>query len=106
VAAFYSMGRCEEALEAARSLPFQTRRTRLYGAACRMAMGDEAAARQHVAEALAENPGLALDFVEANENFADPKTLQTLLDRLRRAGLPDPPEGVKANLPRPIRTAG
>jgi adenylate cyclase len=106
VAAYYSLGRWEDALGAARSLPFQTRRTRLYCAACRVAMGDDARARQLVAEARAENPGLALDFVEANENFENRDTMRTLLDRLRRAGLPDPPDGLGANLPRTLRSVG
>jgi adenylate cyclase len=91
VAALYVMGRWTEALEAAQGLPFQTRRTRLYRAACRVAMGDLEHARQLVAEARAENPGLSTAFVMANEDYADRTQLATLLARLRQAGLPDPP---------------
>ena len=105
VAAYYAMGKWQEALDAARALPFQTRRTRLYRAACRMSMGEEQKARQLIAEALAENPGLATDFVEANENFQNRDTLETLIDRLRQAGLPDPPDGVTPNLPRPAHAS-
>lgn len=106
VAAYYSMERWEDAIAAARSLPYQTRRTRLYRAACRVAMGDDASAQQLVAEARAENPGLALDFVEANENFKNRDTLRTLLEHLRRAGLPEPPEGIGPNLPRRLQSVG
>jgi tetratricopeptide (TPR) repeat protein len=99
VAAYYVMDSWQKALEAARTLPFQTRRTRLYRAASRMAMGDSARAQQLIAEVLAENPDTATDFVEANENYEDEETLALLLDRLRTAGLPNPPAGRTADLP-------
>jgi TolB-like protein len=88
VAALYSLDRHDDALAAARSLPFQTRRSRLYRAASRMALGDPDRARRIVAEAVAENPGLTADYVVANEHYRDPAVMQTLLDRLRDAGLP------------------
>lgn len=94
VAALYTLGRWNEALDAAGALPFQTRRSRLYSAACHVALGDVARARRLVAEAQAENPGLATDFVVANENFEDSATLSTLLDRLKTAGLPDPAQAL------------
>lgn len=89
VAALYVMGRWAEAIEVARGLPFQTRRTRLYRAACQVAMGDIERARRLVAEARADNPGLTMSFVLANEDFADQTVLATLLARLRQAGLPE-----------------
>ncbi len=89
VAALYVMERWTAALDAARGLPFQTRRTRLYRAAARVAMGEPGRGRQIVAEAVAENPGLSTAFVLANEDFADQTVLATLLARLREAGLPD-----------------
>jgi adenylate cyclase len=92
VAALYVTGRWTEALEAAHGLPFQTRRTRLYRAACRVATGDIERAQQLVAEARADNPGLSASFVLANEDFADQTVLATLLARLRQAGLPDAAE--------------
>jgi adenylate cyclase len=101
VAAFYCLERWQEALEAALDLPYQTRRTRLYSAACHMAMGEEPQARRLVAEALAENPALTTDFVRANESFQDPKVMEVLLARLRAAGLPDPRPAV-----RPLQDAG
>jgi class 3 adenylate cyclase/TolB-like protein/tetratricopeptide (TPR) repeat protein len=99
VAAFYASECWPDALTAARSLPYQTRRSRLYSAACLAAMGQEREARRLVEEARAENPGLATDFVEANENFMDLKVLDTLLDRLRSSGLPEPSGGDRLELP-------
>ncbi len=89
VAALYSMARHDDALAAARTLPFQTRRSRLYRAASRMALGDVDRARRLVAEAVAENPGLTADYVLGNEHYQDADVMRTLLDRLRAAGLPD-----------------
>ena len=88
VAGLYAMGRFEAALDAARGLPFQTRRTRLYRAASRVALGDLPRARKLVAEAIAESPGLTSAFVEANDYFADRAMQETLLDRLGQGGLP------------------
>jgi len=90
VAAYYAMDRWDDALDSARGLPFQTRRTRLYRAACRQAMGDNTRAEQLVAEVQAENPGINTEFVIANENFESAEVMTLLLDRLRSAGLPDP----------------
>jgi len=103
VAAFYASERWLDAVAAARSLPFQTRRSRLYSAACLAAIGKESEARRLIEEALAENPGLATDFVEANENFMASSVLNTLLDRLRSLGLPEPSGGNRLELPpRPL----
>jgi adenylate cyclase len=90
VAACYCLQRWEDALEAARALPYQTRRSRLYCAACHIALGQGQQARQLIAKALAENPGLTADYVRDNETFQHPAMLETLLDRLHGAGLPDP----------------
>ncbi len=92
VAANYLLEQWEAALDAARSLPFQTRRTRLYCAACHVALGDGESAQQLIAKARADNPEIATDFVRANENFQDPAILETLLERLRIAGLAEPGE--------------
>jgi TolB-like protein/tetratricopeptide (TPR) repeat protein len=88
VAALYAMERYDDALAAARSLPFQTRRSRLYRAASRMALGDPDRAKRLVAEAVAENPNLTSDYVIANEHYRDTAVMDILLDRLRDAGLP------------------
>jgi len=73
---------------AGRVLPFQTRRSRLYRAASRVALGDRARARQIVAEALATNPDLTTDYIQQRETYRDPTVKRLLIDRLAEAGLP------------------
>ena len=69
-------------------LTFQTRRSRLYGAASQMALGDEARARGIIAEAIAAVPDLTADYVEYHELYRDPAIKRTLIERLLDAGLP------------------
>ena len=88
VAALYALGRYEEANEEARNLVFQTKRSRLYRAACRVARGDIARATELVAQALADDPGLSTEYVVDQELFRDGDMLRELQDRLIRAGLP------------------
>ncbi|MCA8933302.1 MAG: tetratricopeptide repeat protein, partial [Rhodospirillaceae bacterium] len=59
VAANYVLERWEAALTAARTLPFQTRRTRLYAAAAAIALGQIDQARQMVRDAVADAPDLS-----------------------------------------------
>jgi len=89
IAVLYTLGQFDDALEAAQALPFQTRRVRLYRAACRVARGDSEGAKQIIAGAVAENPGLDTDYVRYRELYRDEATLELLLERLRAAGLPD-----------------
>ncbi|MFQ5565255.1 MAG: adenylate/guanylate cyclase domain-containing protein [Paracoccaceae bacterium] len=88
-AALYNLGRYEEAIEANRGLPFQTRNSRLYRAASRVALGDKERARQIVAEALASAPDLTADFIRENETYRDPEVTRLLIERLTAAGLPE-----------------
>ena len=88
VAALYALNRFDEALAAARSLPFQTRRSRLYRAAARVALGDLGRARSIVAEALAATPDLTTEYLEQYEYYRDRAISRTLVDRLVQAGLP------------------
>jgi adenylate cyclase len=90
VAALYALGRFDEAVAAARTLPFQTRRSRLYRAASRVAMGDLTRAQQIVAEALAANPDLTTDYIQWVECYRDGAVKRLLIDRLAEAGLPRP----------------
>ncbi len=90
VAALYAKGLYAEANDEARSLNFQTRRSRLYRAAGRVARGDLDRARQLVTEARADDPSLSTAYVVEQELFRDKALLEELLDRLRVAGLPDP----------------
>ena len=89
VAAHYLLGRHGEALSVGRSLPFQTRRSRLYRAATRMAQGEIEHARRIIAEALVAAPELTAEFARYRECYRDPVVKQTLIDRLVAAGLPD-----------------
>ncbi|MEY8838333.1 hypothetical protein AB9K41_04740, partial [Cribrihabitans sp. XS_ASV171] len=87
----------------ARSLNFQTRRSRLYRAAGRVARGDVDRARDLVREALADDPGLSTAYVTEQEVFRDEAVMTELLDRLREAGLPDPvPEAAGGASPRMV----
>jgi adenylate cyclase len=88
VAALYVLGRYDEAAAAGHTLPFQTRRSRLYCAASRVALGDLDRARQIVAEALAANPDLTADYIQQREFYRDRSVKHLLIDRLIAAGLP------------------
>ena len=90
VAALYALGRFEDAATVAGTLPFQTRRSRLYRAASRLAVGDHDLARQIVAEARAVNPDLNTDYIRQRESYRDPAVKELLIDRLAEAGLPRP----------------
>lgn len=107
VAALYALGRFAEMNDEARSLNFQTRRSRLYRAAGRVARGDTNRAQQLVQEALADDPALSTAYVETQELFSDVGILLTLLDRLKQAGLPTAPaeDPAYANLTRLVSGA-
>ncbi len=87
-AALYALDRFEAAIEASRGLPFQTRRSRIYRAASRVALGDIERARKLVAEALASAPELTTEYVSQQETYRDPEVTRTLIERLTAAGLP------------------
>jgi class 3 adenylate cyclase/tetratricopeptide (TPR) repeat protein len=87
VAALYALDRFDEAAAAGRALPFQTRRSRLYRAAARVALGDLDRARQIVAEALAAAPDLTINYIE-KECYRDRSVKRLLIERLVAAGLP------------------
>ncbi|GGH36726.1 TolB amino-terminal domain-containing protein [Cribrihabitans marinus] len=92
ICALYVQGRYDEVGAAARNLPFQTRRTRCYRAAARVAQGDEDRARAIIAEALTDDPSLSVEYVVSQELFSDAAVLDRLIGRLRHAGLPAPPQ--------------
>lgn len=89
IAALYSLERFDEVLEAARDRAYQTRRSRLYRAASRVALGEMAEARTVIAEALGYNPDLTLQYLRDTEFYRDTNVTEALIDRLRQAGLPD-----------------
>lgn len=86
--ALYGLGRHEEAVAAGRSLPFQTRRSRLYRAAAHVALGNLERARQLVAEAVAATPDLSVAYVRQKESYRDQEAKRRLIERLEEAGLP------------------
>jgi adenylate cyclase len=104
VAVLYHLGRFHEAIEAALSLTFQTRRSRLYRAAAHAALGEFERARAIVAEAVANAPDLTTDFIDTYEFYRDPAIKRALIERLVGAGLPDAvrperqPEGAVSGL--------
>ena len=87
-AALYTLNRFEEAVESARGLTFQTRRSRIYRAASRVALGDIDRARRIITEAVASAPDLTAGFVSKQEMYRDPEVTRTLIERLTTAGLP------------------
>jgi adenylate cyclase len=87
-AALYALDRFEEAIEASRGLSFQTRRSRLYRAASRVALGDIDRARRIIAEAVASAPDLTTEYASQQEFYRDPEVTRTLIERLTTAGLP------------------
>jgi adenylate cyclase len=90
VAALYTLSRLPEAIGAALDLSLQTRRSRLYRAAAHAALGEWDAARDAIAEAVANAPGLTTEFVEGQELYRDRDVKRRLLDLLVGAGLPRP----------------
>ena len=88
LAALYALDRFQEVVEAGHALPFQTRRSRLYRAAARMALGDSDRARQIVAEAIAAAPDLTTQYTQEGECYRDRGVKRGLIDRLTEAGLP------------------
>ena len=89
IAALYAIGRFADMSREAPNLAFQTRRTRIYRAAARVGLGDVPRAQDLIAEALADDATLSTDYVVSQELFQDSTVMQTLLDRVRSAGLPD-----------------
>lgn len=86
-AALYALGLYEEATVAGRGLPFQTRRSRLYRAASRVALGEIDRARKIVAEALVSAPDLTTGYLQ-HECYRDRAVKRLLIDRVVQAGLP------------------
>ena len=96
VAVLYNLGQFRESIEAALHLTFQTRRSRLYGAAAHAALGETARAREIVAEAIANAPDLTTDYIEFLECYRDPVTKRKLIELLVSAGLPECAAGQSA----------
>jgi class 3 adenylate cyclase/TolB-like protein/Flp pilus assembly protein TadD len=90
IAALYGLDRFEEAAAAGATLPFQTRRSRLYRAASLAALDDIQRARQVIGEALTANPELTTDYITLRESYREAGIKELLVERLVEAGLPQP----------------
>jgi len=88
VAAYYALGRHTDVLNAAKELPFQTRRTRVYVAASLVALDRLDEAQEEIRRGLAEDADLNEDYVRSQELFQDKELLNGLVERAARAGLP------------------
>ena len=85
--ALYSLGRFAEAIASLGQLAFQTNRSRLYRAACLVALGRADEARHLAKEALSGNPDLtAMDFAE-RDLPCNPERSRQLAELLKKAGL-------------------
>jgi len=88
VAALYALGRFDDMLRVALTLPFQTRRTSLYQIAACMACGNTARAELLVRQALSLDPGLSAVYIRMQETYADTSITETMIQRNCDAGLP------------------
>jgi adenylate cyclase len=86
--ALYALERYHEALEAFGRLVFQTRRSRLYGAAALIALDRPDEAHRLAEEAQAGKPDLTATNFISRESYRDLEKRQALQGRLEKAGLP------------------
>ena len=86
--ALYAQERYREALEQLATLPFQTRRSRLYQIASAMALGETERAEKLTRSAIAVQPDLTVGYVRAQEWYRDRAILDKLVERLVAAGVP------------------
>jgi class 3 adenylate cyclase/TolB-like protein len=87
--AFYAQERYRDAIEHLGALPFQTRRSRLYQIAARMALGDTDQAQKLARVALALQPDLTVKYVRDQEWYRDRARLENLVQYLVEAGVPE-----------------
>jgi adenylate cyclase len=92
--ALYAQERYREVIEQLGALPFQTRRSRLYHIAGRVALGEIDQA-QRLARAAAQL-GLTVQYVRDQEWYRDRSTLEKLVQRLIEAGIPERPVSAPA----------
>ena len=90
IRAYFVMGKFDEMLACARSLPFQTRCSRIYRAVVSMKHGDEQRARQLIAATLADDPNLTSEYVRLQELYRDENIVKEILELAENAGLAMP----------------
>jgi adenylate cyclase len=86
--ALYALGRYSRSLEALGLLVYPTYRSRLYRAACLVALGRAAEAGRLCNEAVAGYPGMSVARFLDKERFRDDALRKQLGERLAQAGLP------------------
>lgn len=89
--ALYTKDKFREAIEHLKTLPFQTRRSRLYQIAAHMALGQKDEAQKLSRAALVAQPDLSIKYVREQEWFRDRAVLDKMIERLTEAGVPDQP---------------
>jgi tetratricopeptide (TPR) repeat protein len=89
--AFYAQERYREAVEHLCALPFQTRRSRLYQIAARIALGETDHAQKLARAGLVVQPDLSVKYVRGQEWYRDRGLLEKLVRRLIEAGVPEQP---------------
>jgi adenylate cyclase len=94
VAALYVLERYDEMFCVARALRFQTRRTFIYQIAAQMAVGRIDEARRLVAQAMALDPHLSIEYVRIQETYQDKGVIAELIARIGEAGIPMSPNEV------------
>lgn len=86
--AHYAAGEFDKALTVLENLQFHTARSRLYAAACLVALGRPADAQRRVREAMVNKPGLSVAGFLFQERYRDLAQRAMLGDQLKQAGLP------------------
>ena len=89
--AYYAQGQYRQAIEHLCVLPFQTRRSRLYQIAARVALGEIEQAQSQARAALVTQSDLSIRYAHEQELYRDPAVREQLLQRLVAGGIPDQP---------------
>ncbi len=88
IRAFYALGRFEDMFACARSLPFQTRCSRIYRSVVSAKNGESERARQLIAATLADDPSLTSEYIHVQELYRDQSIKEEILAYAEEAGLP------------------
>jgi len=88
IAALYALNRFEEMMAAAKALPFQTRRSRIYRLAVLSQNGEKDEAKKLMSALLADDPEINSDFIRFEDMYRDRSIMDNLIARAEEAGLP------------------
>ena len=90
IRAYYVLDRHDDMFACAKSLPFQTRCSRIYRAVVISEKGDKDRARQLIAATLADDPKLTSDYLQVQELYRDESIKEAIISCAEEAGLPRP----------------